>query len=202
MKALKIEIDTNTIRFLQEGKVITGTFKELFNAKTRSLYFSIFPGLGIGGRFLKKTLLEEYKEYSIAIKSFKKSDFRFLGILKDVSYRNIHSFIKKYRIKTKHIYITPFTLHKFALPSLHQHLVVYKADTMIHIQSFHDGLPIFATSFLSFSQLDEFISEFYEDGNATLTFLSNRALSYTSKVEFKKIERRIKEGILLDADAY
>jgi len=200
VKVRKIEIDTNSTRILREnGSILTGTIKEIYKVKVDSIYFSMFPGLGIGGAFKKRAIIKEYNQYSMVIRSKKQSGHCFVGMLKAVTYNNIKTFLKKHRIKAGHIYITPFTLYRFTAPDIERHLVVYKGDVMIHLLSFEKGFPVFATSFVSFSQLDEFIGEFYEDGNANLTFLSNRQIQYKPPVDFKDTEFMIEEGVLLNA---
>lgn len=199
MKVNRIEIDTNSVRFfLKNGKVLTGSLKDIDNLKTEQVFFSMFPGIGIGGQFRKKDMLVFYKDYDLVIKSAKLSNFTFIGMIKPVTYNNIRTFLKKHRIRSKHIYITPFTLHRFAEKSEKRQIVVYKGDVMIHMESFENGFPVFAGSYVSFRQLDEFISEFYEDGNAILTILSNRRLDYTPPVEFKDTYFHIREGVILN----
>ncbi len=199
MKTEKIEIDTNTVRFLaKNGKVITGNLRGITGFRTNKVFFSMFPGIGIGGEFKKKDLLSFYKDYDIVIKSVKQSTFTFVGMIKPVTYSNIRMFLKRHRIRAKHVYITPFTLHRFKVKTEKRQIVVYKGDVMIHVESFENGFPVFAGSYVSFRQLDDFISEFYEDGNAILTVLSNQALDYTPPVEFKKTYFHVKEGVILN----
>lgn len=200
MKVKKVEIDTNTVRVQKkDGKITSWKMQDVLKIRVDYLYLSMYPALGVAAKLSKKAILNQYTDYDIVIRSKKISGITFLGIVKRVTYKNICTFMKNHQIKAKHIFLTPFTLFQFRDESSGRQLIVYKGDSMIHLVSFENGLPLFATSYLSFDQLDEFISEFYEDGNAVFTLLSNSPIDYDPPFEFKNTKKIVREGIILNA---
>ncbi len=200
MKAKKIEIDANTIRIKRhDGKIISMKIKDIKKIRADYAYFSIYPALGVGSRLSKKALLGHFPDYNMVIRSRRTKGTTFLGMIKSASFNNIHIFLKDHHIRARHIFLSPFSLYRFTESNIKRHIVVYKSDTMFHLACFENGLPIFATSYSKTEQLDEFLSEFYEDGDATFTLLSNAPMDYTPPFAFKKFDKISKEGIILNA---
>ncbi len=197
-KVQKIEIDTNSIRILTENNLITTKPGSVLNVEVDRLYFSLFPAMGIYGRD-KKSMLQRFKEMDMVLKSQKIKGGVFVGMTKLSTFNNMLKLLKEHRLKAKHLHLSTFNLDRFSFSGDEDQIVIYRSDTAMHVMVLKSEIPVFTTTYFSTAQLDEFLKEYFEDGNAQLTLLANSRWDYTPPIEFKKQHTIFKEGVILNA---
>ncbi len=199
-KIRRVELDSHTARLISAQGNISLKMEELKNVHVHSIYLSLFPVTGILATE-KKEGLQYFKDYEIVIKTKKLETGTFIGMVKLSTYNNVQKILLKRKIKTKHVYFSPFSLARFSQFKNGNEVVVYKADTALHVMVLKDTFPVFTTTYFNITQLDEFLKEYFDDGDVYFTLLANSEWDYIPPIQFKEQKKIIEDGVIINASA-
>ncbi len=197
-KARRVELDSDFARVITDSGFLTIKSDELYEVRVHSIYFSMFPVMGILVS-QKKQGLKYFKDYDLVIKSQKMGEGTFVGMVKTATYNNVLKILHKRKILAKHVYFTPFSISRLVQTQKGNEVIVYKADKALHVMHAKDSIPLFSTTYFTISQLDEFLKEYFDDGNVHFTLVSNSKWDYSPPVEFKEKKTIVSEGVIINA---
>ncbi len=197
-KVERIEIDMTIVRIVGDGGLLTVKSSEIFDLSACCVYFSMFPALGVLVSS-KNNGLKYFEKYDLVIKSQRFNEGVFVGMVKLPTYHNALKILRKRKIKTRHIYFAPFVLSKYRRVHAGKEVIIYRSEQAFHILYLKNTIPVFGTTYFSIEQVNEFLKEYFDDGDVHLSLLSNYNWDYTPPVEFKKKKSLAQEGIILNA---